>query len=65
MKKVTDIILELYKNENITKEEADILLNAIWGKDCCYSCRYTSKNYPPNQTYADWSISQKNNLNGQ
>ena len=37
MNKARDLILELYKNENITKKEVDILLDAIWGRNCCYN----------------------------
>lgn len=36
MIKARGIILELYKQDKITKEEVDILLDAIDGTNCCY-----------------------------
>ncbi len=37
MNKARDLILELYKEDKITKDEVDILLDAIAGRDCCYN----------------------------
>ena len=67
MKKATDIILELYKNENITKKEVDILLDAIWGRNCCYNplklYPYTfDQAYKPEEQHK-WTYSQKEQSN--
>ena len=48
MNRARDLILKLYKNENITKEEVDILLDGIEGKIWCY-------NTPTYQPYIDWT----------
>ena len=49
MNKARDIILQLYKEDKITKDEVDILLDAIVGEDCCY-------NPPiPYKPYIDWT----------
>jgi hypothetical protein len=45
MKTARDLILELYKEDHITKEETDILLNAI-------STTGTPTTFIP---YADWT----------
>ena len=37
MNKARDLILELYKEDHITKEEADILLDAIGGINYSYN----------------------------
>ena len=48
MNRARDLILKLYKNENITKEEVDILLDGIEGKIWYY-------NTPTHQPYIDWT----------
>ena len=37
MNKARDVVLQLYKEDKITKDEVDILLDAIVGRDCCYN----------------------------
>jgi len=49
MKTARQIILDLYKLDDITEEEVNILLDAIVGRDCCY-------NPPTLQPYKlDWT----------
>jgi len=37
MNKARDVILKLYKEDKIAKDEVDVLLDAIVGRDCCYN----------------------------
>ena len=48
MNKARDVILQLYKEDKITKDEVDILLDAIVGEDCCY-------NPLTYKSYIDWT----------
>ena len=48
MNKARDVILKLYKEDKIAKDEVDVLLNAIVGKDFCY-------NTPIYKSYIDWT----------
>jgi len=48
MNKARDVILQLYKENKITKDEVDILLDAIVYRNCCY-------NPPTYKPYIDWT----------
>ena len=48
MKTARDLILELYKEDHITKQEADTLLDAIDNKNNYYT-------QPTYQPYVDWT----------
>ena len=48
MNKARDVILKLYKEDKIAKDEVDVLLNAIVGRDFYY-------NTPIYKPYIDWT----------
>ena len=48
MNKARDVILKLYKEDKIAKDEVDILLDAIVDRNCCY-------NPPTYKPYIDWT----------
>ena len=52
MNKARDVILKLYKEDKIAKDEVDVLLNAIVGGDFCY-------NPPIYKSYIDWTYRPK------
>ena len=66
MKTARDLILELYKEDHITKEEADLLLDAI---NKTAGTTFIHRQYYPDWTYRPyeqprWTItSNKNNTN--
>jgi len=49
MKKARDLILKLYKENNITKKQCDTLLDAIENRNWHY-------NPPTYQPYIDWTF---------
>jgi len=77
-KTARDLILELYKEDHITKEEADLLLDAIVqkGGTTFVPVPYKEINTPPDWTYDPYRPGQpwytttnttsdnKNNING-
>ena len=49
MNKARDVVLQLYKEDKITRKEVDILLDAIFGNGCYY--RPQLRQYYPDWTY--------------
>ena len=67
MNKAIDVILELYKEDHITKEEVDILLEAIVGEDRCYDPltykSYIDWAYGPEEQ-ASWTYKTEDTFSG-
>lgn len=49
MNKARDVVLQLYKEDKITKDKVDILLDAIFGNGCY--CGPQLRQYYPDWTY--------------